>query len=261
MSNRKQRIEIAKDTLNILENKFYVLNKQKKSIGITIDYATKHTILYSPSNNIIDDVKSRYDDMKIIVVPKTTLVVAQNIDSENNIVILNFASAKKLGGGWLTGAQAQEESLVRSSALSSCLLTQPTYYRDNLKADATYSDNLIYSPNVPVFKNDSGQIIDHYYASFITIPFPNRKVCKDVKVDDIIKIRVDRILKTAYKHNHDVLVLGAIGCGVFHNDPEVVSTCFREALTTTFKNCFKTVYFAMGKNDAMYDVFNKTFSS
>jgi len=47
---------------------------------------------------------------------------------EGHLACLNFASARQPGGGFLAGAQAQEESLARASALYRCLLAQHEYY-------------------------------------------------------------------------------------------------------------------------------------
>jgi uncharacterized protein (TIGR02452 family) len=52
------------------------------------------------------------------------------------------------------------------------------------------------------------------------------------------------ILSTAAKHEADVLILGAFGCGVFANPPEVVVDAFNNVLPE-FRNHFETIEFAV----------------
>ena len=88
---------------------------------------------------------------------------------------LNFASAKYAGGGFLTGAQAQEEALACSSTLHPCLLKAPQYYAQNRAHRSTiYLDLIIHSPLVPFFRNDEGVLLEQpVLASVMTVPAPN----------------------------------------------------------------------------------------
>jgi uncharacterized protein (TIGR02452 family) len=74
------------------------------------------------------------------------------------VAVLNFASARNPGGGFLNGAQAQEEALCRASALYTCLLQARGFY-DHHRAhrDPFYTDRVIHSPAVPVFRDDKGR--------------------------------------------------------------------------------------------------------
>ena len=64
---------------------------------------------------------------------------------------LVFASARNPGGGFRTGARAQEEDVARASALVACQLTVPAFYDHHRShPDLRYSDRVIHSPDVPV---------------------------------------------------------------------------------------------------------------
>lgn len=71
----------------------------------------------------------------------------------------NFASASNLGGGVVNGSTAQEECLCRCSSLYFCLNIQEMwdgFYRPHRKEhNPLHNDDIIYTPNVIVFKTDT----------------------------------------------------------------------------------------------------------
>lgn len=72
------------------------------------------------------------------------------------VCVLNFASARHVGGGYLTGAKAQEEDVCRVSGLYSSLLCAPDFYAAHKPRGAEnlrYSHRMVYSPDVPVFRD------------------------------------------------------------------------------------------------------------
>ena len=62
-------------------------------------------------------------------------------------LVLNFASGRSVGGGFLNGARAQEEDTCRCSGLYRALETTPGCYTANRNhRDTGYTDHVIYSP-------------------------------------------------------------------------------------------------------------------
>lgn len=177
------------------------------------------------------------------------LVVERGLDT----LCLNFASAKNPGGGFLGGAEAQEESLARASALYASLLSQRGYYAANRASHtAFYTEHMIYSPRVPLFRDDSGALLERpHFAAFLTAPAVNAGVIRareperTPEIAGVMRRRVARVLAVALASGHRGLVLGAWGCGVFRNDPALIAGLFAEALETTFRDCFEHVVFAV----------------
>ncbi|MET9894249.1 TIGR02452 family protein [Streptomyces sp. NPDC006465] len=170
------------------------------------------------------------------------------------VAVLNFSSARNPGGGYLNGAQAQEEALCRASALYTCLLRARGFY-DHHRAhrDAFYTDRVIHSPGVPVFRDDRGRLLDEPFpAGFLTAAAPNAGVVqratpqRAAELPGALAIRAERVLETAAAHGYRRLVLGAWGCGVFRNDPAHVAGAFRGLLVEgRFAGYFDHVVFGI----------------
>ncbi|MFV8184972.1 TIGR02452 family protein [Streptomyces sp. AF1B] len=171
------------------------------------------------------------------------------------VAVLNFASARNPGGGYLNGAQAQEEALCRASALYTCLVGVRQFY-DHHRAhrDPFYTDRVIHSPAVPVFRDDRGRLLDApCTAGFLTAAAPNAGVIRRTAPDRAgelpraLTVRAERVLETAAVEGYSRLVLGAWGCGVFQNDPAQVAGAFRALLGPggRFADTFEHVVFGI----------------
>lgn len=184
--------------------------------------------------------------------------------------VLNFANNHSVGGAPYS-AGAQEESLCRCSTLLPCLeaMYVPFYQKHineytNHIIDHMGSDDLIYTPDVVVFKTDERtdpvQPVlmpesEYYWVDVITCAAPElRWRPRPDNYEAIITSRVKKILDVAAKEHVEVLILGAWGCGAFGNDITVVSKAFH----TLLKNYnFHTVEFALATHN---DVSNSPFA-
>ncbi|MFB9838719.1 TIGR02452 family protein [Actinoallomurus acaciae] len=174
---------------------------------------------------------------------------------DGRIAVLNFASARNPGGGYLRGARAQEEDLCRTALLYPCLLQAPDYYAEHrASSDLLYSDRVIWSPDVPVHRGGDGRLLaEPYPVSFLTSAAPNagEVLRRDPGAGDAIRRtlhrRAGRVLAVAAHHGARRLVLGAWGCGVFRNDPHDVAGAFHSHLTAggAFASVFERVVFAV----------------
>jgi uncharacterized protein (TIGR02452 family) len=195
---------------------------------------------------------------RFTIANETTLAAAERMVVRNRyakVLALNFASARNPGGGFLGGSQAQEESLARSSGLYRSLLTQPAYYEANRACDsALYTDHMIVSPDVPVFRDDTGALLDEpYFLSIVTAPAVNAgALLKNSphlapQILPTMKSRVEKLLALAAHLNYEHLLLGAWGCGVFRNEPESIGSLFASALLKDdrFRGRFRSVHFAV----------------
>ena len=211
--------------------------------------SVRGTIAYPPDVAIDESSTSRYDTVVSVVNATTLSPVAGLLSDGLNPVVLNFASATSPGGGFLNGARAQEEYLCRSSALHACLKGNPMYAFHRAQRDALYSDYVIYSPNVPVFRDDDGDLLEQpYMVSVITSPASNARHIPTDHQDAIytaMQSRIHKVLATGIKHGHDAIVLGAWGCGAFKCDPGRIASLFADALAIEFKGSYRKVVFAI----------------
>ncbi len=267
MVNRKQRTTIANKTVKICERGEYRLETDEVvSIATRLQQSIDGTCHYKPEDfdnvftrraEVLAEHKSNGNPV-VRVENVTSFAAAKSLlasDSSERVACLNFASAKNPGGGFLSGSQAQEEALARASGLYPCINRVESYYETNRNCGtALYTDNMIYSPDVPVFRDDNDQLIsDPFPVSIITAPAVNRGALEQnspsdvAKVADVMRARIERVLSIAVVHGHPKVVLGAWGCGVFRNDPSDVAQWFYERLfeSPAFAGAFDTVIFAV----------------
>ncbi|GGO25493.1 TIGR02452 family protein [Micromonospora parathelypteridis] len=244
--------EIARQTVEIADSGHYRNGAgDEVGIGELVRAAVAGTRLHLP-----DEVpavgNAEPGGGRVEVTYESTLQAARRLAPAAACLV--FASAKNPGGGFLGGAKAQEESVARSSALYPCLLAAPEFYAFHREQrDLRYSDRVIFSPDVPVFRDDKGNLLDQpYTTSFLTAAAPNlgailRNQPEHVAdVPAVLARRARRVLEVAAAHGHRTLVLGAWGCGVFRNDPATVADAFAYALREVDR--FDHVVFAIHDN-------------
>jgi len=265
MATREARAGIAFETTAIVASgKYTAPSGREVQIADDVQYAIHQSQLFVPSD--LRSLRSRAAktaerlscNTSFEVKNETTFSAARRLVGRfgaDRVAALNFASAKNPGGGFLGGSQAQEESLARASALVACLESQSGYYHANRQhASALYTDHMIVSPRVPVFRDDHDVLLEEpWHVTLITAPAPNATAIARNEpetlgsIDAAFRRRIDAVLSAAIVSGSTALVLGAWGCGVFGNDPRRVAELFGEFLLGSgpYARAFEVVAFAV----------------
>ncbi len=246
---RDLAVRLGQEAVAISETGMYVGPGGPVEIGAYVMASLRKTRYYGPDHAHQPPAKGPHQT-RFEVTNETTLSAHRRHQAKgHNVVSLNFASATHPGGGFLSGARAQEEYLCRSSALYLTIKDCAMYGYHRAKGDCLYSDAMIYSPDVPVFRDDEHALLPAaYHASFITSAAPLAKLLRDEDFEhlpDLLDLRIKKILSVALHNGHDSLILGAWGCGAFGNDGHQVAGIFHANLTSDFAGAFKEVTFAI----------------
>lgn len=258
---KELRAKEFRNTVEIVNQGFYVTeNGNRFDIPDDSDMM-RRTVFYdhemSQANKPIGD--------------EQTLVEVQNIDclyagvqlkeQGYNPAVLNMASRRNPGGGVVTGAGAQEETLFRRTNLFRSLYQFAPYAeqygirrsRHQYPLDRNYGG--VYTPDAIYFRESEQKgyalLEEPVSLSFITVAGMNRP---DLTVDGMIadhhvgpiKNKIRTIFRMGLVHGHDSLVLGALGCGAFRNPPRHVARLFLEVMDEPeFKNRYRLIVFAI----------------
>lgn len=262
------RKAMAKETLKILDQGYYEpearnnigQKSEKRQIMIkdAIEYSVGHSVLFSPAegekilqkyNAVTDGGKTQTKVGNVSTVEAVRMLAEEG---KTDIGVLNFASAKNPGGGFINGAKAQEESLAVSGALYPTLTANEEYYIENrAHKSMMYLDYAIYSPEVVFFRDERFRLTETpVKASVLTLPAVNmgQVILKGENVQEakgVMRRRMKLALGIFAEQKAKHLVLGAYGCGVFRNDPGEVALWWRELLEEGMGRYFDSVFHAV----------------
>lgn len=277
---RDENILIFKDTENLVTN-------NKKISDLVKSSTDKQKLIFEGDQIEVPNLLKYDSDAKIVVSTKRTYEAAANY-RDLKTAVHNFASASNPGGGVVRGANAQEECLCRCSGLYFNLNVQEMwdgfYGPHRATHDPIHNDDIIYTPNVTVFKTDTANPVlmneaDWYDVNVITCAAPNLRDnpsnifnqgdgVKRAKVTDkellqIHEKRLRRILDVAAWEGNEVVILGAFGCGAFANNPDVVALAAKNVVKE-YLRAFKVIEFAVycsPRDDRNYKAFDRVLKS
>jgi uncharacterized protein (TIGR02452 family) len=268
--NREERKQVAADTLRICERGGFYFDGEWFDISEDISVCVRATEIIDAGLDSGASSSDGRDAGEIYITEENTLDAAKRILDETSRVplILNFASAKHPGGGFLGGSLSQEEDIAYRSSLYASLSSKKEYYEESLTdlRGGLYFDKQIYSKGLTVFRNSDYTLTAPWQADCISAPAPNRNAAltrgiTEEEITNTMHRRAEAVLNTAAAKGAKDIILGAYGCGVFGNNPETVAEVFYTLLNKENKKAsFRTITFAIpDKTSKNHKAFAKVF--
>lgn len=254
------RKAMAQETLAILDRGFYTPESpgpSRISIKEDMEQSIRRSILITPEEGkqILKAWKGgpgAKPEVRVENISTVEAVRALVSEGKTNTGVLNFASAKNPGGGFLNGAMAQEESLAVSGTLYPTLTAHEEYYTENrAHRSMMYLDYAIYSPDVVFFRDGDFRLTPTpVKASVLTLPAVNmgqalRKGEDPEEAKGVMRRRMALALAIFAQQGARHLILGAFGCGVFRNDPRDIAAWWKELLEGGMGLYFDSVFHAV----------------
>ncbi|KAJ7647718.1 hypothetical protein FB45DRAFT_782634, partial [Roridomyces roridus] len=276
--------KIAQDTLTAVANGHFVdengthtIHDLSKSPSATKYYPPDSSLLsaWASSNN----PRATPTTTQLLLCKNSTIEGVQLCAPEGRkIGVLNFASATRPGGGFLTGARAQEESIARSSNIYSSLMTPEgqRFYAMHTTGTKTkyYTHAMVYTRGVQFFRSDNGDWVPPTTVDVLTSAAVNAGVVRtreggsggikayfkpvgtkttpsvdvESKIEEVMRERMARVLYLFEQEGAEDLVLGSFGTGVFQNKVPMVAKLWVELLAAPgarFSGSFHRVAFAI----------------
>lgn len=260
---RELRKKVWENTLSIVKAGGYTLpDGIRRSLSRSGEAAGK-SVFYREEFH--PQVSRADHPAEITVTSEDCLDAAHRWVTEGRTVsVLNMASRRNPGGGVRNGAGAQEEYLFRCSDYYLSLYPYAEYAsmygleksEHQYPLDRNYGG--IYSPDVTVFRSseESGYALleQPWKVNMIAVAGMNSPEVTDVNGElqvapwlvEGVKNKIRTILRIACDQGQKNLVLGALGCGAFHNPPRHTARLLREVLCEQeFAGAFDRICFAV----------------
>lgn len=180
------------------------------------------------------------------------------LDEGYNPVVLNMANHQEPGGGVIRGSKTQEESLFRRTNLFRSMYQYASYAshyglkRSHHQYPLDWRNGGVYSPGATVIRDKKLCLLSEpFRMSFVAVAaIAHPEVTQDglltAREAEVTKQKMRTIFRIAIHHNHDAVVLGAFGCGAFHNPPHHIARLFQEVMQEPeFLHRFRKIVFAI----------------
>lgn len=212
---------IADDIWNYRKYNLNQLNTNQKKILMEKFNLTK-LIKFNIGNGFTGQVFIKCDDM---------ISYVQHLRIPNwKIGVLNMANATTPGGGFISGARAQEEALCSRTDLYIALLMGKQMGNYPLKIGHSFvidGVNILLDNNFRFIQNNKNLTIISAAAKHYS---SENEANLDKQMKDIIVQNWLSIIYAGSLANIDELVISALGCGAFNNPPEEVASQLFNAL-------------------------------
>ncbi len=250
-NRRDERAKRARDTKNkVVPDLLRSCPRAKHDIA-------KVELIVDPPANVIPPQNGTHSivrpDLKIRVKALDTLTAAARISDKipaskrsapavksrqqkPNVAVLNMASALRPGGGFLDGANSQEEFLCARTTLYPSLWD--SFYRLPEVSGIFTPDVLVFRDHLP----DAHDLhkSDRYFVDVISssmLRFSDAKTedcsCGVSYCDrhrDIVMRKMKAVMRIAQSKGVEKLVLGAWGCGAYGNPTKEIAKCWRKVI-------------------------------
>ena len=209
--------------------------------------------------------------MHIAIDEQDCLEVAYSIANKTGqpVCVLNMANQFNVGGDYLNMVGGQEESLIKRTDLLESLLQLEGIQVGNVEHPHKYelADRLgfstpqqrlgfgeftcLYSPDITVNNWDeaNGEPRRQLKVNVISSAAYNLAE-RDLPESELYTLgtifKILNQLRTAKAHGQRHLVLGAFGCGAFHNPPHFIAEIYHSAISEyEFQGCFDSITFSI----------------
>lgn len=238
------------------ENSFYVLQRNEEGVVSRIKPPTP---IFGPSKKYtsydhidFSTIMHTYPQTTVKIFEDDTLVVAKKLlkeENESSVCILSMTHPMRPGGDWKRGLYGQEESLFVRTTLSS-RMDRSFYPLEHY--------DCVFVRDVTVIREDKERVyeflqekdrfsIDVVAMSGLMLDESGIKRMEPDQID-IVRKKVRSLLLACIENGVKNLVLGALGCGAFYNNPRTIAKIFKAELIV-FAGFFNKVYFAIKDDD------------
>ena len=266
MNRRMFFVDICQENREIVKNNEYTYN-ESGDVKVHFDHSLQdhqRVVVYSPKK--LKELVGKYQNPEQSVDSEKIQVIDEDSFATPTDCVLNFANSRHPGGGYLSGASAQEEALCRQSTLYASIDSEDAraMYDSNMHVKDLDTDYLLLSPCVEVFRDCHMNLLEQpHTTAVISVAAPNIfGRARDVNIDrlrEYYRKRIRHILCVSVENGYHSITLGAWGCGAFGNEPFEVAAAFKDVLINEgFGVYFDQIVFAIPDiNSRNYKVFNE----